>query len=119
MQWNIEEITLTGIDGSSRIPVSRRFIMYRSFTVRNFRGFEELAIDSFERINLLAGKNNVGKTALLEAIWIHHDANNPDLGLRVDSFRGLDVVDSENFMSNLFFRFNRDLTIELSAEGDW
>jgi AAA15 family ATPase/GTPase len=93
--------------------------VYRSFTVKNFRGFEKLTIESLERVNLIAGKNNVGKTALLEALWIHHGAINPDLGLRVDSFRGINVVEPENFMSNLFFRFNRELVIELLAEGDW
>ena len=93
--------------------------MYRSFTIKNFRGFDNLIIDGLERINLIAGKNNVGKTALLEALWLHHGANNPELGLRVDLFRGLEAGDPENFMDDLFFNFNRDLVIELSAQGDW
>lgn len=94
-------------------------MIYRSFTIKNFRGLKDLTIDGLERINLIAGKNNVGKTALLEALWIHHGANNPELGLRVDSFRGLEAGDPENFMGNLFFDFKRDLVIELSAKGDW
>jgi hypothetical protein len=61
----------------------------------------------------------VGKTALLEALWMHHGAVIPDLGLRVDSFRGLDAGDPEEFMGNLFFGFDRRLVIELSAKGDW
>jgi len=43
--------------------------MYQSFRIKNFRGFRDLTLDSLERINLIAGKNNVGKTALLEAIF--------------------------------------------------
>ena len=93
--------------------------MYRHFEIKNFRGLQSLAIEDCERINLIAGKNNVGKTALLEALWIHHGAVIPDLGLRVDSFRGLDAGGSEDFMGNLFFGFDRSLVIALSAKGDW
>ncbi len=38
--------------------------------IKNYRCFEELHIPQFKQINLIAGKNNVGKTALLEAIRI-------------------------------------------------
>ena len=93
--------------------------MYRSFNMRNFRGFENLTLGPLERINLIAGKNNVGKTSLLEAMWIHHAPSNPDVGLRVDSFRGVDIRDPEDFLSNLFFNFDRELVVELSAEGNW
>ena len=93
--------------------------MYRNFEIKNFRGLESLTIEGLGRINLITGKNNVGKTAILEALWMHHGAVIPDLGLRVDSFRGLDAGGSEDFMGNLFFGFDRDLVIELSAKGDW
>ena len=93
--------------------------MYRSFSIKNFRCFDELTVEGMGRINLIAGKNNVGKTALLEALWVHHGAVNPDLGMRVDSFRGLEVADPENFMGNLFYGFDRNLTIHLASEGDW
>lgn len=93
--------------------------MYRHFEIKNFRGLERLAIEDFGRINLITGKNNVGKTALLEALWMHHGAVIPDLGLRLDAFRGLDAGGSEDFMENLFFRFDRSQVIELSAKGDW
>ena len=36
--------------------------------IENFKCFENLEITGFKRVNLFGGKNNVGKTALLEAI---------------------------------------------------
>ena len=42
--------------------------MYSSFRVQNFRGFKDLRLDDLARVNLIAGKNNTGKSALLEAI---------------------------------------------------
>ncbi|MEL6867325.1 MAG: ATP-binding protein, partial [Bacteroidota bacterium] len=38
--------------------------------IRNFMTFEELEIPTLKRVNLIAGKNNAGKTALLDAIRV-------------------------------------------------
>lgn len=93
--------------------------MYHSFSIKNFRCFDDLTLEGLGRINLIGGRNNIGKTAVLEALWIHHGAVNPDLGMRVDAFRGVESGDPENFMSSLFYGFDRDSVIELSAQGDW
>lgn len=45
--------------------------MYKSFRVQNFRGFRDLQLDDLARVNLIAGRNNTGKTALLEAIYTY------------------------------------------------
>ncbi|PZN85104.1 MAG: hypothetical protein DM484_01805 [Candidatus Methylumidiphilus alinenensis] len=41
-----------------------------SFVIKNFRCFEHLTIEKLGRVNLIVGKNSVGKTALLEALWL-------------------------------------------------
>ncbi len=46
--------------------------MLNSFYIKNYRLFEELEIKTLKRVNLIVGKNNVGKSALLEALLIHH-----------------------------------------------
>ena len=43
--------------------------MLKRLQIRNFRGFNALKIDQLSGINLIAGKNNSGKTSLLEAIF--------------------------------------------------
>ena len=93
--------------------------MYKSFIVKNFRCFRDITIESIERVNLIAGKNNVGKTALLEAFWLHHGPNIPDLGRRVNTFRGLDQVDAKELLYELFLDFDPDSRIELSSYGLW
>ncbi|HZS47305.1 MAG TPA: AAA family ATPase [Blastocatellia bacterium] len=47
--------------------------MIKELAIRNFRGFGSLTIQPLSRINLIAGKNNVGKTALLQAILLLQD----------------------------------------------
>lgn len=51
-----------------------------SLRIQNFRTFKDLTVDRLGRVNLIVGKNNVGKTALLEALWIWaHDEYWDDL----------------------------------------
>ena len=44
--------------------------MIDSFIIKNFRLFESLEIERFGRVNLIVGRNNSGKSALLEALEI-------------------------------------------------
>jgi predicted ATPase len=43
--------------------------MFTSATIENFRGIERLTVEGLGRVNLIIGKNNSGKTALMEALW--------------------------------------------------
>ena len=45
--------------------------MMDSLHIKNFKNFKELTIDKLRRVNLIVGKNNVGKSSLLEAISIY------------------------------------------------
>lgn len=43
--------------------------MIQNISIENFRCFDKTEIKGFERINLITGKNNSGKTCLLEALY--------------------------------------------------
>lgn len=93
--------------------------MYNSFVVKNFRCFKDLKLEALERINLIAGKNDIGKTTLLEALWLNHGPNIPDLARRVDTFRGLSEIDMNEPFLDLFTGFNPNLVMEMYAHGIW
>ena len=42
-----------------------------SLEIQNFRGLRELRIEHLGRVNLIVGKNNVGKTSVLEALRLY------------------------------------------------
>lgn len=42
--------------------------MFTDLRIKNFRLFDDLKIDELRRVNLFVGKNNAGKTAVLEAV---------------------------------------------------
>ncbi len=47
--------------------MSEHFI--RNIEIKNFKLFKDFKADGFGRVNLIGGKNNVGKTAFMEAIF--------------------------------------------------
>ena len=46
-------------------------LLLPSLEIQNFRAFEHLRIERLGRVNLITGKNNVGKTSLLEALYLY------------------------------------------------
>ena len=42
--------------------------MFTTLKITDFRGFADLRLDGLRRVNLVVGRNNAGKTSLLEAI---------------------------------------------------
>jgi hypothetical protein len=62
--------------------------MYQSLQIERFRGLSFLEIDKLSRVNLVVGKNNAGKTSILEAIEIMALGGRPVSLLRSPSRRG-------------------------------
>jgi AAA15 family ATPase/GTPase len=92
--------------------------MYKSFKVKNFRGFESFEIDNISRVNLIAGLNNVGKTALLEALFLYSGAYNPALTITLNNVRGIETITVESASDktpwdSYFFNFKTEKPIEL------
>ena len=75
---------------SETLRVGRRN-MYKSFRVKNFRCFKDLQINDLGRVNLIAGKNNTGKTALMEAMYVHTKPLSPWVLFDLQKTRGLDA----------------------------
>jgi len=96
--------------------------MYRSFRAKNFRCFTDLHVQDLARINLIAGMNNVGKTALLEALLTHGSVQNPKIALELDGFRGLSYApgspESRAPWGSLFGGFEESRALELQGERD-
>ena len=50
-------------------PMNEHFI--ENIEIKNFKCFEDFKAEGFGRVNLIGGKNNVGKTAFMEACFIN------------------------------------------------
>ncbi len=54
--------------------MNKHFI--KEIEIKNFKCFKDFKADGFGRVNLIGGKNNVGKTAFMEAIYISNSQKN-------------------------------------------
>lgn len=54
-------------------------LLLKNLEIRSFRGFRHLKIERLGRVNLIVGKNNVGKTALLEALRLYGSRGSPNV----------------------------------------
>jgi hypothetical protein len=98
--------------------------MFRNFMIKNFRCFQDFTIEGLQRVNLVVGMNDTGKTALLEAIYFLLGESNLGLVLNVNSFRGItkllgDAHAISEWLSNpLFYDFDTEKQIEIRGKWD-
>lgn len=91
--------------------------MYSSLSIAGFRCFAKLEVSGLRRINLLTGHNNVGKTSVLEALFLLAGGFNASLPLRVNALRGMEMAApsaAEQF-GWLFHGQHTGIPIEISA----
>jgi AAA15 family ATPase/GTPase len=85
--------------------------MIEDIEITNFRCFDRLKVSGCKRINLISGKNNVGKTALLEPIFLSSMPTKDTIisigNLRKKSFLS-QKESSEKMWGDLFFQQNID-----------
>lgn len=82
-----------------------------SIEINQFRGIKNFKIKAFSRINVLLGKNNVGKTSILEAIFLLTGMSNPALPNLINAVREGGKTSMDN-LSWLFY--NRDIDIPIT-----
>ena len=95
-------------------------MLFQHLSIANFRGFESLKVNGLKRVNLFLGRNNVGKTALIESVFLLAAPANPELPSRVHGFRGIDHFrnDAEDLWGWLFYGKDVTKTIRLELETD-
>jgi predicted ATP-dependent endonuclease of OLD family len=82
--------------------------MLQSLHIKGFKGFKDLQLRDISRVMLVGGKNNVGKTSLLEAIFLFYDTADPGMLFRHLGWRGLDIplTDVESLFAPIFIGFD-------------
>jgi AAA domain, putative AbiEii toxin, Type IV TA system len=100
----------------------REVHMYQDFEVRHFRGLRHIRLDNLSRFNIITGINNVGKTALLEAMFLHSGGYSIQSVLQINAFRGLrtqtielSASAEETPWNSIFTNFDMSLPVQLAA----
>ncbi|WP_298273235.1 ATP-binding protein [Geobacter sp.] len=96
--------------------------MITKLKIEGFKGFEELEVSRLSRISLLGGRNNVGKTSILEALFMFHDRLNPQMILRQFALRGVGAIsfDPESMWAPVFYNYdlNKKISIVAAVNSD-
>ena len=78
--------------------------MITTLKIENFRLFKNLEIKDLKRVNLFAGKNNSGKTALLEALRISAAGEDLTVMRYILQQRGENLNNFWEFYDSFFYR---------------
>lgn len=62
--------------------------MFEKVIIERFRGIRYACIEDFKQINLFFGKNNCGKSSLLESLFLASGLSNPLLPVHINIMRG-------------------------------
>lgn len=91
--------------------------MFNSITINNYRGLRYARIENLTRINIFFGKNNCGKTSVLEAILLVAGQSNPSLPFKANALRGINRL-SEQTTTIDFYGADPKNIISVSANGN-
>ena len=88
--------------------------MLTNVNIKNFRGINKIEINNFKTINIFLGKNNCGKTSILEAVFLIIGMSNPVFNISINNFR--DYIHHETDGFRLIFKdLDYDPPVEISA----
>ena len=72
---------------------------FDKLAIRGFRGFSAIELDGLGAFNILLGANDVGKTSILETIFLLTNLAEPKLPVRIQNWRNYLVHEIDDLSS--------------------
>jgi len=91
--------------------------MFEEVSVKGYRSLKEIKLDDFRQFNLIIGKNNSGKTNLIEAMYQSINPGNASLLGKTNMWRRLNVIDPEIWRT-VFYKLKLSNKIEIISKID-
>ncbi|MCQ2295839.1 MAG: AAA family ATPase [Bacteroidales bacterium] len=89
---------------------------FSKISIENFRGIRTCNIKDLGLVNVFFGKNNCGKSSLLEAIFLMTGPSNPTLPILVNNLRQLVSFREEDILTD-FYGLNSENIIRIQGDG--
>lgn len=95
--------------------------MFKKVSVYNFKSLHKVEHVNLSRVTLIGGKNNSGKSSLIEAIFLYLDRRNVDLLIRQLGWRGINnvPVDPDVIWAPFFYNYDLKKTISIATVDDF
>jgi len=65
---------------------------FKEISIFRFRSIKEISISDLKQVNLFVGKNNCGKTSILESLFIITGISNPKIPITLNQFRDIEYI---------------------------
>lgn len=93
--------------------------MVNSISLTNFRGLKQLNLSELSQITLLTGRNNAGKSSILEGIFLFMDHSAVESFSKINSFRGLvSTAHPSQLWEPAFYKLNTEYPIQIDVTLD-
>ncbi len=90
--------------------------MLTRINIKNYKLFQDFTLENIPQFLLIGGKNNCGKTSLLEAIFLLLDNSDPTMFLKSALWRGMDQFSTQPSSLFEFAYHNFDLNQPIKME---
>ena len=93
--------------------------MFESIEIENYKKIRKIKIEDFKQFNLIVGKNNSGKTSILEAIFYSINPGNPTLTIQAVGQVKISLDKSAKeamFWEPFFHRLDTGREVKLSSK---
>lgn len=91
--------------------------MFNKIEIERFRGIASASINGFRQINLFFGKNNCGKSSLLECLFLASGVSNPLLPIHVNLMRGYNKTRLNDLKLD-FYNLDSTYPIHIRLDND-
>ena len=89
--------------------------MLNSIHIQGFKGFKDTKIEGLRKVNLILGGQNVGKTSLLEAVYLGVHPKG-EVNMVSDIFRSFEKSDSARYYEYLYREGEINIIIDVESE---
>lgn len=90
--------------------------VFKNIRIDNYRGISHLEINDFSDVNVFLGKNNIGKSTVLESLFMLTGMSNPEIPQKVNSIRNHLIASPIDDVRYIFH--NMDIDIHPIFEAD-
>ncbi len=92
--------------------------MITRLRIQNYKSLEDVELKDLKPVVLVSSENNIGKTNLLEALFLFYSREDPTRTIRHWGFRGLPGVpnDTQAFLGAIFHNFDIDQEITIDVD---
>lgn len=91
--------------------------MFKKVEIERFRGIKYASIGELKQVNLFLGKNNCGKSSLLDALFLATGLSNPLLPINVNIMRGYNKTSLKDLQLN-FYNLDSTQPIHICVENE-